>query len=102
MQTAGNTLRFFIYDPVYEGRLIRDPSHAPALNRRRRSLGVAAAFIVSGLMHEHLYLCALAFGWCEAELRKCAGGFSSVPAHQRGLICKLTAWCKSSNGFTRS
>jgi hypothetical protein len=61
-QTAGNALRFFVYDPVYEGRLIRDASFAPALSRSRRSLGVAAAFVVSGLMHEHLYLCALQDG----------------------------------------
>ncbi len=57
-QTAGNALRFFVYDPVYEGRLIRDPAFAPALSRSRRSLGVAAAFVMSGIMHEHLYLCA--------------------------------------------
>ncbi|KAK9837032.1 hypothetical protein WJX81_008263 [Elliptochloris bilobata] len=54
--TAGNALRFFVYDVVYEGRLVRDPSYAPALSGARRSLGVAAAFIVSGLMHEYLYL----------------------------------------------
>ena len=57
-QTAGNALRFFVYDVLYEGRLIRDPSYAPALSRSRRSLGVAAAFIVSGLMHEHMYMFA--------------------------------------------
>ena len=47
-----------MYDVLYEGRLIRDPSYAPALSRSRRSLGVAAAFIVSGLMHEHMYMYA--------------------------------------------
>lgn len=74
-QTAGNALRFFVYDVLYEGRLIRDPSYAPALSRSRRSLGVAAAFIVSGLMHEHMYMFAprechtiLPYGLCRARL----------------------------------
>lgn len=79
VQTAGNTLRFFVYDPVYEGRLIRNPSHAPALNRRRRSLGVAAAFIVSGLMHEHLYLCALALVGVKLSCRNALVAFHLCP-----------------------
>ena len=56
---AGHTLRFLVYDPVVDGRVVvvaSSPAHAaapqPRPSRARRLAAVTAAFAVSGAVHE--------------------------------------------------
>ena len=57
--TAGNALRFLVYDPISEGRLIRRAGSAPTTSRAVRRAGVVASFVVSGMVHELIFWCAL-------------------------------------------
>lgn len=50
---TGYTLRFVVYDPICEGRLVAPPVHQSVrIGRKRRALAMCAAFLVSGIMHE--------------------------------------------------
>jgi len=54
---AGHTLRFLVYDPIVDGRLLVDRARAPPRSpprpsRARRLAAVAASFAVSGAVHE--------------------------------------------------
>ncbi|CAL5220832.1 g2914 [Coccomyxa viridis] len=50
--TAGNALRFLVYDPIMEGRLVKDGDVSGRRSHSRRQLGVAVSFVVSGMVHE--------------------------------------------------
>ncbi|GAB4821584.1 hypothetical protein N2152v2_008630 [Parachlorella kessleri] len=54
--TAGNLLRFLVYDPINEGRLIHDPTVSVARSKSRRLVGMSMSFVVSGIMHEIMVL----------------------------------------------
>ena len=59
-----------VYDPLLEGRLVhREGPPAVPFSRRRRALGVLAAFVASALIHEGL------FWWAGG----CAGPAALVP-----------------------
>lgn len=51
---TGYTLRFLIYDPICEGKIIRCSPSSPkkAPSKFRRGVAMCSAFIVSGVMHE--------------------------------------------------
>jgi hypothetical protein len=56
---TGYTMRFLIYDPICEGRLVakqRDPNEETEdripVSRRRRALALCTSFLVSGIFHE--------------------------------------------------
>lgn len=53
---TGYTMRFLIYDPICEGRLIKkegaEESSGTQISRKRRALAVCTSFIVSGIFHE--------------------------------------------------
>lgn len=56
--TTGYTMRFLIYDPVCEGRLIKKVGNEKGeestflISRRRRAMAVCTSFLVSGIFHE--------------------------------------------------
>jgi hypothetical protein len=57
---TGYTMRFLIYDPVCEGRLIKKinseqrdkEKNTFSISRRRRAMAVCTSFLVSGIFHE--------------------------------------------------
>eukprot|EP00891_Asterochloris_glomerata_P009675 jgi/Astpho2/9675/fgenesh1_pg.00146_%23_81_t len=58
---TSNTLRSLIYDPIYEGRLVRSSRAANAYSPIRRAVGLCACFIVSGMVHELIYWYLMGF-----------------------------------------
>ena len=67
--TAGNALRFLVYDPISEGRLVRQPGAAPTTGRAVRRAGVVASFVVSGIVHELIFWSTLFPNPCLAHRR---------------------------------
>ncbi len=47
-----------VYDPIMEGRLVKDGDVSGRRSHSRRQLGVAASFVVSGMVHELILRCA--------------------------------------------
>ncbi len=53
-QVSG-ALRFLVYEPLLEGRLVRKPNAARQHELSRRAGAVLACFFVSGVMHEYCF-----------------------------------------------
>ena len=58
--TTSHMLRALIYDPITEGRLIKNEtkqSRGPSVRPSRREAGLLATFLFSGLIHELIFWC---------------------------------------------
>ncbi|CAL8472040.1 g11582 [Coccomyxa elongata] len=106
--TAGNALRFLVYDPITERRLVKTSKGTgmPSIGRRR--LGVAASFIVSGIVHEVIlwygigWVAGVSGGWfiffsiqgpllaVESELRRWARRNKVEVPHWMAILVTLT------------
>ncbi|KAK9862677.1 hypothetical protein WJX84_006550 [Apatococcus fuscideae] len=88
---ASSCLRFLIYEPIFECRIVAGTKGTVAVSKQRRLVGMLASFVSSGVVHEIMY-------WYISHLRPTGKWF--VYFSVQGPLCIAEHWSSAGSSGT--